>query len=300
MEHITEFISWIFSWAPLLDSSDWIRIAFEQRTAVRVFKPTAFQSSPHRPSFASAEFVPQIAYCVIGNHQQELTKLSQFLQSALRMEANEKMYGLSTCFFEGAEKLLEIWFGNDDGYDELDDYQSISTIIRTAEDEEEEKMSNDSGEDESIFYFKNAKLASGGDQLSGELRTTDLRSTELRTVERKLDTADLRRIPRGALDQLCQVVKCEIISSRKDEFVDSYVLSESSMFVSKNRFLMKTCGNTVLLKCLRPLLYLVKEYTSFDKVSLLFKQFIRSQANGSFSSPLANRCVLLAQELHAA
>lgn len=181
------------------------------------------------------------------------------------MEANdEQMYGLSGYFFEGAEKLLEIWFGREDAYgeehllDELDDYQSISTIIRIGEEDDEEKMSNDS-EDETIEYFKKSaiKLASS-DQLSA--------STEA-TVDRKLDTADLRRIPRDALEQLCQVIKCEIISSRKDEFVDSYVLSESSMFVAKNRFLVKTCGNTVLLKCLRPLLYLVRLYTSFDKVS---------------------------------
>lgn len=180
------------------------------------------------------------------------------------MEANEQMYGLSGYFFEGAEKLLEIWFGCEDAYgqehllDELD-YQSISTIIRIAEDDDLEKMSNDS-EDETIEHFKSAsKLPPVGDKLSTET-----------AVDRKLDTADLRRIPRAALEQLCQVVKCEIISSRKDEFVDSYVLSESSMFVAKNRFLVKTCGNTVLLKCLRPLLYLVRQYTSFDKVVNLF------------------------------
>ena len=114
------------------------------------------------------------------------------------MEANEKMYGLSTCFFEGAEKLLEVWFGTDDGYgepllDELDDYQNISTIIRLGEDDEEEKMSSDSGEDDSIFYFKNPNKASAGDPL--------------RAVDRKVNTADLRRIPREALEQFCQVVK---------------------------------------------------------------------------------------------
>lgn len=116
------------------------------------------------------------------------------------MEAKENgMYGLSSGFFEGAEKLLEIWFGNGDGceslLDELDDLQSISTIIRIAEDDDEEKMSNDSGEDESICHFKNANK--GGDQLN----------VVAERAGRKLDTGDLRRIPREALEQLCQVVK---------------------------------------------------------------------------------------------
>ena len=43
------------------------------------------------------------------------------------------------------------------------------------------------------------------------------------------------------------------------------------MFVSKNRFIIKTCGSTVLLRCIEPLLYLVKEIAGFDEV-LVSKQ----------------------------
>ena len=43
------------------------------------------------------------------------------------------------------------------------------------------------------------------------------------------------------------------------------------MFVSKNRFIIKTCGGTVLLRCIEPLLYLVKEIAGFDEV-LVSKQ----------------------------
>lgn len=184
------------------------------------------------------------------------------------MEATDKMYGLSS-FFEGAEKLLEIWFGNDDQYgetlDEFDDYQNLSSIIRISEDEDDEKMSNsDSGEDESIFYnFKQQSTIDKDQSIESDALTVLDNGGK---SSKSKDTADLRRIPREALEQLLQIVKCEIISSRKNEFIDSYVLSESSMFIAKNRFLIKTCGNTVLLKCLKPLLYLVREYTSFDKV----------------------------------
>nr|XP_023023255.1 S-adenosylmethionine decarboxylase proenzyme isoform X1 [Leptinotarsa decemlineata] len=83
-------------------------------------------------------------------------------------------------------------------------------------------------------------------------------------------TGDLRNIPREKLETLMKIVKCEIISYVKNEQIDAYVLSESSMFVSKRRFILKTCGTTTPLLCLEPLLLMAEQYAGFTLVEDLF------------------------------
>jgi hypothetical protein len=53
---------------------------------------------------------------------------------------------------------------------------------------------------------------------------------------------------------LCTQAKCTILSQIGNNHMDAYVLSESSMFVYKHRFIMKTCGTTTLLVAVEPLL----------------------------------------------
>ncbi|XP_073830291.1 S-adenosylmethionine decarboxylase [Musca autumnalis] len=73
------------------------------------------------------------------------------------------------------------------------------------------------------------------------------------------DDADLRKITKETWDGLLRAVKCEIISFTKNDEVDAYVLSESSMFVSKRRWILKTCGTTTPLNCLKPMMKLAAE-----------------------------------------
>ncbi|XP_034937427.1 S-adenosylmethionine decarboxylase proenzyme [Chelonus insularis] len=81
---------------------------------------------------------------------------------------------------------------------------------------------------------------------------------------------DLRNIPRHRWESLLKMVRCEIISFCRNDDIDAYVLSESSMFVAKRRLILKTCGTTTPLQCLETLLDLVEEYTGFDQVEDLF------------------------------
>lgn len=91
---------------------------------------------------------------------------------------------------------------------------------------------------------------------------------------------DLRAIPRSVWEQILKVVKCEIKSYRKNEYIDAYVLSESSLFVSRNRIILKTCGSTTLLHAVKPMIYAVRDFTKFDSVLDMFysrKNFMRPE-----------------------
>ena len=64
----------------------------------------------------------------------------------------------------------------------------------------------------------------------------------------------LRALSREQLDILCEKARCSIISKISSNYMDAYVLSESSLFIYKHKYIMKTCGTTTLLRCLKSLL----------------------------------------------
>jgi len=57
----------------------------------------------------------------------------------------------------------------------------------------------------------------------------------------------LRSLSKSQLDEILAPAECTIVNSLSNEFVDSYVLSESSLFVYPYKIIMKTCGTTKLL-----------------------------------------------------
>uniref|UniRef100_A0A6M2EIE7 S-adenosylmethionine decarboxylase proenzyme n=1 Tax=Populus davidiana TaxID=266767 RepID=A0A6M2EIE7_9ROSI len=57
----------------------------------------------------------------------------------------------------------------------------------------------------------------------------------------------LRSLSKAQLDEILKPAECTIVDSLSNDEVDSYVLSESSLFVYPYKVIIKTCGTTKLL-----------------------------------------------------
>lgn len=72
------------------------------------------------------------------------------------------------------------------------------------------------------------------------------------------DGRGLRSLTKSQLDDILTPAECTIVSSLSNENVDSYVLSESSLFVYAYKIIIKTCGTTKLLLSIPPILKLAE------------------------------------------
>lgn len=70
------------------------------------------------------------------------------------------------------------------------------------------------------------------------------------------DGRGLRSLSRAQLDEILKPAECTIVSSLSNDYVDSYVLSESSLFIFPYKIIIKTCGTTKLLLSIPPILNL--------------------------------------------
>lgn len=89
----------------------------------------------------------------------------------------------------------------------------------------------------------------------------------------------LRSIPRGDLDVMLAIAECEVVHQSSNDFQDAYVLSESSLFVSDDRVVLKTCGRTKLLAAVPRLLELAEQHccmvptrVRYSRASFLFPE----------------------------
>lgn len=102
----------------------------------------------------------------------------------------------------------------------------------------------------------------------------------------------LRALSKSELDEILGPAECTIVDSLANEYVDSYVLSESSLFVYSYKIIIKTCGTTKLLRAIPPILKLAASL-SLDVKSIRYTRgsFIfpgaQSYPHRSFSEEVA-------------
>ncbi|CAI8583370.1 unnamed protein product [Vicia faba] len=88
----------------------------------------------------------------------------------------------------------------------------------------------------------------------------------------------LRKLEFESIQQILQAVQCTVVSALANSYFDSYVLSESSLFVYPTKIILKTCGTTQLLKSITPLIYFANNHLNLTLSSL-------SYTRGSFIFP---------------
>lgn len=100
----------------------------------------------------------------------------------------------------------------------------------------------------------------------------------------------LRSVDPAVWHDMLKLVQCQVLSTIKNEVVDAYLLSESSMFVYSNRLVLKTCGTTTLLHAVPRILEIAEEHCKLTKVDAIFysrKSFLfpeqQSFPHGSWS-----------------
>ncbi|GJN27152.1 hypothetical protein PR202_gb15148 [Eleusine coracana subsp. coracana] len=69
----------------------------------------------------------------------------------------------------------------------------------------------------------------------------------------------LRALSRAQIDSVLDLARCTIVSELSNEDCDSYVLSESSLFIYPLKIVIKTCGTTKLLLTIPRILELAEE-----------------------------------------
>jgi S-adenosylmethionine decarboxylase len=91
---------------------------------------------------------------------------------------------------------------------------------------------------------------------------------------------DLRNIPRDLIEEVLSMVNCKVLQYAQSATTDTYVLSESSMFIFRSHFVLKTCGETTLLHAVQPVMELARDYCGFDIVDQVFysrRKFLRPE-----------------------
>lgn len=94
----------------------------------------------------------------------------------------------------------------------------------------------------------------------------------------------LRAVPLEKWVQVLDLVSCKILSMKSSKFMDSYLLSESSLFVFPHKMILKTCGTTTTLACIEKVFEIVNESVVAISKATAGLANSASRFNSSFSS----------------
>ena len=80
----------------------------------------------------------------------------------------------------------------------------------------------------------------------------------------------LRLVPLQVWKEMLDIVKCQVLSTIENRHINSYLLSESSMFVFDYRLTLKTCGTTRLLLAVEKILEIARECCQLTEIEAIF------------------------------
>lgn len=100
------------------------------------------------------------------------------------------------------------------------------------------------------------------------------------------------KVTKNEWSEMLKYAKCEIVGHTSNEYFNSYVLSESSLFVYPTKILIKTCGTTTLLRIIEPLLEIAnslkleKSFISYSRKNFNFPQ-LQKAPHSSFDEEVS-------------
>ncbi|KAF8629269.1 hypothetical protein AX17_005848 [Amanita inopinata Kibby_2008] len=80
----------------------------------------------------------------------------------------------------------------------------------------------------------------------------------------------LRKVDRHLWEEVLDIVKCKVLSVVHGHEMDAYLLSESSLFISPHRLILKTCGTTLNLLGLPRILEIAATHANLPNVHRCF------------------------------
>lgn len=80
----------------------------------------------------------------------------------------------------------------------------------------------------------------------------------------------LRKVEKSVWEEMLDIVRCKVLSTVQGQEMDAYLLSESSLFISPHRIILKTCGTTLNLLGLPRILEIASTHANMHVVYRCF------------------------------